>query len=46
METPLDIATKTGCGVGGMVELMGLLQLEGLPEAQSIDFNKGGCAFR
>ena len=24
-----------------MVELMGLLQLEGLPEAQSIDFNKG-----
>ena len=38
----LEIAAKTGCRVGGMVELMGLLQLEGLPEARSIDFNKGG----
>jgi len=38
----LEIAAKTGCRVGGMVELMGLLQLEGLPEANSIDFNKGG----
>ena len=38
----LEIAAKTGCRVGGMVELMGLLQREGLPEAQSIDFNKGG----
>ena len=38
----LEIAAKTGCRVGGMVELMGLLQLEGLPEAKSIDFNKGG----
>ena len=38
--------TKTGCRVGGMVELMGLLQREGLPEAKVSILIKGECALR
>lgn len=38
----LDIAQATGAQVAGMVELIGVLQQHGLPESQSIQFNKGG----
>ncbi|MEL0010290.1 MAG: metal-dependent hydrolase, partial [Bacteroidota bacterium] len=38
----LDIAARTGAQVAGIVELIGLLQQEGLSVEQSIAFNKGG----
>lgn len=38
----LEIATKTGAKVLGIVELIGLLTNEGLPADQGIGFNKGG----
>lgn len=38
----VEIAKNTGCKVVGIVELVGLLQEEGLPEDQAVGFNKGG----
>ena len=38
----VDIAARTGAQVAGIVELIGLLQQEGLSVEQSIAFNKGG----
>jgi L-ascorbate metabolism protein UlaG (beta-lactamase superfamily) len=38
----VEIAKNTGATVVGIVELMGLLQEEGLPEDQALGFNKGG----
>lgn len=38
----VEIASSTGATVAGIVELMGLLGKEGLPEQQAIGFNKGG----
>lgn len=38
----LDLADRTGCRVVAQVELSALLQQDGLPAEQSIEFNKGG----
>lgn len=38
----VEIAKNTGAKVAGIVELMGLLGKEGLPEDQAVAFNKGG----
>ncbi|MFV1883768.1 MAG: metal-dependent hydrolase [Balneola sp.] len=38
----LEIAKNTGAKVVGMLELIGLLTKEGLPEEQGVGFNKGG----
>lgn len=38
----VEIAQNTGAKVVGILELMGILQEEGLPEDQAIGFNKGG----
>jgi L-ascorbate metabolism protein UlaG (beta-lactamase superfamily) len=38
----IEIAKNTGCKVVATLELVGLLQEEGLPEEQAVGFNKGG----
>ncbi len=38
----IEIAKNTGAKVAGIVELIGLLTKDGLPEDQGIGFNKGG----
>lgn len=38
----LEIANKTGAKVIGMLELISLLQEDGLKEEQAVQFNKGG----
>ncbi len=38
----VEIAKNTGCKVAGIVELIEILKNEGLPEEQTIPFNKGG----
>lgn len=38
----LEIAKNTGATVVGILELIGLLKNEGLPEDQALGFNKGG----
>lgn len=42
MGDTVEIAQNTGAKVAGILELVGILQEEGLPEEQTVGFNKGG----